>query len=245
VRDAGSLGAETREDTVSRTFTDAKFDEAYRTHHGGVHRYVLRLVDDAAIADELAQDAFVRAYQAWDGFRGEASVRTWLFRIARNVSLDYLRSPRSRDRVQSLLAYPGQGGDQFSDAGTTPGGSETGLGVAETVRQAEMSDCVRQFMAELPETLQTPLILHDLEGFTNAEIADLLHCSLAAAKMRLHRARRRLQLLVEQRCDLFHDERDVLSCLPGSPDRPTPPGPASVPPMSGPTPTAMDGRDSV
>ncbi len=222
MRNAGSLDATTREDTVSRTATDTNFDDAYRSHYAGVHRYVFRLVDDAAIADELAQDAFLKAYRAWDGFRGEASIRTWLYRIARNVALDYLRSPRSRDRVNSLLADSAPSGDHMPEQGAGLDGSEPQLGVAETVRQAEMTSCVQKFITELPETLQTPLILHDLEGFTNAEIADLLDCSLPAAKMRLHRARRLLQQLVEERCDLFHDERDVLSCLPGSPRAPNP-----------------------
>ena len=77
-----------------------------------------------------------------------------------------------------------------------------------------MTECVQQFVLSLPETLRTPLILHDMEGFTNGEIAQVVGCSLSAAKMRLHRARERLRRMMDERCDIFHDERNVLSCLP-------------------------------
>ena len=81
-----------------------------------------------------------------------------------------------------------------------------------------MTDCVQQFVLSLPETLRTPLILHDMQGLTNAEIAQVLSCSIEAAKMRLHRARGELRKMMEQRCDLFHDERNVLACLPAPPE---------------------------
>jgi RNA polymerase sigma-70 factor (ECF subfamily) len=80
-----------------------------------------------------------------------------------------------------------------------------------------MTDCVQRFVLSLPETLRTPLILHDMEGLTNAQIAQVVGVSLEAAKMRLHRARARLRQMMEERCDLFYDERNVLSCLPLGP----------------------------
>ncbi|MCP5034997.1 MAG: RNA polymerase sigma factor [Actinomycetia bacterium] len=199
---------------------ETDFDLAYRTHYAGVHRFVFRLVDDAALADELAQDTFLKAYRAWEGFRGEASVRTWLFRIARNTSLDHLRSPRSR--THAIEGTTGHEGAEPADRWTSLAGADPELGVAASVRRIEMTACVRDFVDDLPETLRTPLILHDLEGFSNAEIADLLECSLAAAKMRLHRARRELRQLVDNNCDLFYDERNVLSCLPGPPETSAP-----------------------
>ncbi len=199
---------------------EADFDLAYRTHYTGVRRFVFRLVDDPTVADELTQDTFLKAYRHWDGFRGEASVKTWLFRVARNTSLDHLRSPRHRARVI-------EGRARSEDNDPTDGeiavpGADPSPDLAASVRRIEMTACVRDYIDDLPETLRTPLILHDLEGFTNAEIADLLECSLAAAKMRLHRARGKLRQLVDERCDVFHDERNVLSCLPGPQERSIP-----------------------
>lgn len=98
-------------------------------------------------------------------------------------------------------------------------GKEPFPSVEQAARQAEMSDCVQQFVLTLPESLRTPLILHDMEGLTNAEIAQVLGCSLEAAKMRLHRGRAKLRKMMDENCDLFHDERNVLSCLPVAPNR--------------------------
>jgi len=184
-------------------------DSLYRAHFSDVHRFVFHFVQNAALADELAQDTFLKAYEAWGSFRGEAPERIWLLRIARNVCLDYLRSPRARQAKAASL-------DKAAETGT-PTGCEPPLTVEQTARQAEMTECVQQFVLSLPETLRTPLILHDMEGLTNAQIAQVLSVSLEAAKMRLHRARARLRLMMEQRCDLFYDERNVLSCLPLGP----------------------------
>ena len=184
-------------------------DSLYRTHFSGVHRFIFHFVQNAALADELAQDVFLKAYEAWGSFRGEAPERIWLLRIARNVCLDYLRSPRARHAKAAPL-------DEGAEITVAPG-CEPPLTVEQAARQAEMTDCVRQFVLSLPETLRTPLILHDMEGLTNTQIAQVLGVSLEAAKMRLHRARARLRGMMEERCDLFYDERNVLSCLPGGP----------------------------
>ena len=189
-------------------------DPLYRAHFSDVHRFVFHFVQNPALADELTQDAFLKAYEAWGSFRGEAPERIWLLRIARNVCLDYLRSPRAR---QAKAVPLDEGGEM-----TAAPGCQQPLTVEQAARQAEMTDCVQQFVLSLPETLRTPLILHDMEGLTNAQIAQVLSVSLEAAKMRLHRARVRLRQMMEERCDLFYDERNVLSCLPlgpaGSPE---------------------------
>ena len=197
----------------------SEFDSLYRTHHADVHRFVFRFVQDASLADELTQDAFLRAYEGRGRFRGEAPERIWLFRVARNVCLDYLRSPRSRARSTASLDQA-QAQGQEADSQITPmAGREPPPTVEQAARQAEMSECVQQFVLSLSETLRTPLILHDMHGLTNAEIAQVTDCSVEAAKMRLHRARTQLRKMMDENCDLFHDERNVFSCLPVTPDR--------------------------
>jgi RNA polymerase sigma-70 factor (ECF subfamily) len=202
------------------------FESLYQDHHAGVYRFIFGFVQNAAIADELAQDVFIKAYRARETFRGEASPRVWLIRIARNVCLDWLRSPRSREARNSSL-------EQAMDQGLEPdhrvfGDSEPELTVEQQARIDEMSSCVQDFITTLPEILRTPLVLHDTQGYTNKEVASVLECSVEAAKMRLHRARRRLKQMMEENCDLFGDERNVLSCLPIAPDR-------GVPALSGAT----------
>ena len=196
------------------------FESLYRDHFSSVHRFVYQYVHNAAIADELTQDAFLKALKGWAAYRGEAPERVWLLRIARNVCLDYLREPRSQRAaaasIDSLLEEQAEARMMFA-------AREESLSVEDSVRLAQMTDCVQDFVHSLAESLRTPLILHDIEGLTNGEIAEVLGCSVEAAKMRLHRARAKLKEMMEERCDLFHDERNVLSCLPA------PPKPAFVP----------------
>ncbi len=197
------------------TSTPGDFDPVYREHVADVRRFVYQFVQDAAVAEELAQDAFVRALGAWGSYRGDAPVRIWLLRIARNVCLDYVRSPRARVDAAAPLDVVTDAGDEpraFADA------RAGALSLEQRAVQSEMTDCVQQFVLSLPETFRTPLILHDMQGLTNEQIAQVLDCSLQAAKMRLHRARGKLREMMEQRCDLFHDERNVLSCLPAPPE---------------------------
>ena len=155
---------------------ETSFESAYETHFRDVRRFVWRFVQDPSAADELTHDAFLRAYEAWQGFRGDAPELIWLLQIARSVCLDYIRSPRSRTRaVVSLDAARERAGGEASALDSLgPAGREPPAGVEETARRDEMTECVQQFVLSLPETLRTPLILHDMEGFTNGEIAQVV-----------------------------------------------------------------------
>ena len=75
-----------------------------------------------------------------------------------------------------------------------------------------MGSCVRQYIEDLPDSYRAVILLHDLEGLTNPEIADLLGISLATAKIRLHRARNRLREALGDGCSFSRDDRDVLVC---------------------------------
>lgn len=202
---------------MAPNLSSSDFETVYRAHFATVRRFAYHLVQDDGLADELSQDSFVRALHQWDNFRGEAPVQVWLLRIARNVCLDYLRSPRSRVAKFSSLE-PGTAADEDIAVSLAAAG-EPPPPVEQAARQAEMAECVQAFVFSLPETLRTPLLLHETHGLTAPEIAQVLGCSLQAAKMRLHRARGQLKQMMEERCDLFHDERNVLSCLPGPAER--------------------------
>jgi len=76
----------------------------------------------------------------------------------------------------------------------------------------EMSTCVRGVIDSLPGDYRTALVLHDLEGLTAAQVADVAGCSLATAKIRIHRARRRLKDALEDECRFYRDEDDVFRC---------------------------------
>jgi RNA polymerase sigma-70 factor (ECF subfamily) len=80
------------------------------------------------------------------------------------------------------------------------------------VEQREMSSCVQDYLETLPDDYRAVILLHDLEGLTNPEIATMLGCSLATAKIRLHRARKKLKEALDNACRFIRDERDVFVC---------------------------------
>ena len=84
----------------------------------------------------------------------------------------------------------------------------------QVAAQSEMSDCVQGFIGRLPATYRTVLVLHDLQGLKNREIAEVLDCSLDTVKIRLHRARKKLRASLNVGCDFAHDERNVFVCEP-------------------------------
>ena len=140
------------------------FDLAYRANYAGVHRFVFRLVGDNTLADDLTQDTFVKAYRAWDSFRVESSIRTWLYRIARNVCLDYLRSPEDASRP----ARPRRVQQRRTRQTTRvfAGRSEN----ASPPRQAQAATDGRTTMRPVPRQTQRALLSPRLDRHNHAAI---------------------------------------------------------------------------
>ncbi|UCE25265.1 MAG: RNA polymerase sigma factor, partial [Candidatus Zixiibacteriota bacterium] len=84
--------------------------------------------------------------------------------------------------------------------------------------QSDMSTCVERFIQRLPSSYRAVLVLHDLQGLKNREIAEVLNCSLSTVKIRLHRARNKLREALNAGCDFTHDERNVFVCEPKAED---------------------------
>lgn len=194
-----------------------EFRQIHETFHPKVLRYLARLVGEDQ-AEDVAQAVMLKVSEGLRDFRGEASLSTWIYRIATNAALDKLRSAGSRqadaqDDPQALDAD----GEINSDEGS---GLEARTPSAEaTAIREEMNACIRGFIERLPENYRTVMVLSELEGFKNAEIAGIVGTRLETVKIRLHRARERLRRELEAGCSFHHDERDELAC-----DRKLPPG---------------------
>jgi len=171
-------------------------------------RYVLSICHDHAMAEDLVQETFLKAHKSRDSLTDESRALSWLYRIATNVCHDRYRrdgawgKPRSRD-VETL-----------------DGAEQDNLVMADEPRldkaleQEEMSSCVQSYLAALPDSYRAVILFHDAEGMTNQEIATMLGVSLAAAKIRLHRAREKLREALSRACSFSSDERGVLICDP-------------------------------
>ena len=181
----------------------AEFDRIYAEHHARILRYLTRMVG-AQDAEDLAQEVFIRAARSYDDFRHEAKIETWLYRIATHVAVDRLRGTASRR--ETLL------GQELDEVAAD--GRETGSTLEEKTLRRAANECIRNVIYGLPENYRTPLILSELEGFTNREIAEIMDVSLDTVKIRLHRAKEQLKQALLDACQFSRDERNELTCDP-------------------------------
>ena len=147
------------------------FDEIVARHKRAVYSTARRLLGSHEDADEAAQIAFVRAWQALDGFRGESSLRTWLVRIVLNVSKNL------RARARPLDGLEGQ--EQLAD---------TRAGSDELLRRRELRARVRRAVDRLPPRQREVVILKVFSEMTHREVAEILELSVGAVKAHLHQA---------------------------------------------------------
>jgi len=151
----------------------AAFEALYRRHVGRVHGVIVRLVGGhGARAEDLTQEAFVRAWQALPAFRFEAAFSTWLHRLAVNTALMELRSRRSRPQ------------DDGDDEALETIGSADSAGHATA-----LSLDLERAVATLPPRARAVLVLYDIEGWKHEEIATELGMAIGSSKAQLHRAR--------------------------------------------------------
>ena len=184
-----------------------------------VQRHLLAMVRDKALAEDLTQDTYARALERIDQLRDPQAALAWLYRIATTVALDRLRQRRPSTMPLDTVAPVGDEAEQAAGRERPPSLLEGAL------ESSEMSACVQGYLAALPDDYRIALLLHDAHGLSNPEIAELLGCSLATAKIRVHRARARLRETLNSACSFEIDQRGVLVCEPraethGSEDRP-------------------------
>ncbi len=155
-------------------------------------RRILRHPDDA---NDAVQEAFLQAFRAIGRFEGDSKLSTWLHRITVNTCLLRLRHARRRPEAALGETFPGVDEPVGHSAGAAAG---DGPGdVLERMERDEIAQVVREAIERLPDNLRVVLTLRDLEGRPTAETAKVLGIRSEAAKMRLHRARQALRMLLE------------------------------------------------
>jgi RNA polymerase sigma-70 factor (ECF subfamily) len=154
------------------------FGELVRRHQDFVYGAALRVVRNPVLAQDIAQEAFVRAHRGLPDFRGQAQVRSWLYRISTNLALN---------AVQRRKEYP------IEDLPDRP---ETDDPESNAVNRALGEDLV-EAIAELPDKLKRPLVLREFEGLSYEEIASALELPLNTVRTRILRARRTLRERME------------------------------------------------
>lgn len=165
---------------------------------GPVLRYLERYVGDHAVAEDLRQETLARIATGFSAFAGRSSIKTWAISIANRVAADYFRHPDRRTRIVELTEA------------LEP--EDPALEIGDRAIEYEMNACVRQVIDSLPETFRSALILHDLEELGVAETARICECTLATAKIRIHRARQRLKEALQKECVFYRDGESVYRC---------------------------------
>ena len=171
------MGDEGLVERARRGDVDA-FEQLYRLHAGRVYALCLRLAADPVVARELTQDTFVRAWEALPRFRADASLTTWLHRIAVNAMLERRRGERRRSARVTLV-------DDEEDGEAAIAGVVVAPDVATAID-------LQRAIAALPPGVRRAFVLHDVEGYTHEEIATMTGLAAGTLRAQLHRARQLL-----------------------------------------------------
>jgi RNA polymerase sigma-70 factor (ECF subfamily) len=168
------------------------------SHRRAVRGFVLKLVGDETLAEDLTQETFVRIQRAASPYRGEASPRSWLCAIALNVVCDHFRAvartPESTSDTETLHAMASESE-----------GAELG------VLKKKMSNCIGDYLIRLPQPQSEVAALHDMAGLTHKEIAAQLDISANNARVLLHRGRAAFRKILEKHCVLSLG-KDAIPC---------------------------------
>ncbi len=174
------------------------FDELVRRYQSKVYTVAFRFMGNHADAGDLAQEAFIRVFQALASFRGDSSFATWIYRIASNVCRDELRKQQRQKKVSldEMIAYGGVS-PLLVDGDPSP---------QEQLERSELKDQVQRHLNELSGDHRLILVMRDIQGMPYDEIASALDCSVGTIKSRLSRARQALKRKILDKRELYKDE---------------------------------------
>jgi RNA polymerase sigma-70 factor, ECF subfamily len=159
------------------------FDLLVSKYQRKIFRLLSRLIRDSAEVEDVAQEAFVKAYRALPNFRGESAFYTWLYRIAINTAKNYLVSQGRR--VPTTTEADIEEAETFDD-----GERLRDLNTPESMlRTKQVAEAVNRAIDRLPEDLRTAIVLREIEGLSYEEIAESMNCPIGTVRSRIFRAR--------------------------------------------------------
>ncbi len=159
------------------------FDLLVLKYQRKIMRLLSRMIRDQSEIEDVAQEAFIKAYRALPQFRGESAFYTWLYRIAINTARNWLASNKRRPSAPS--SYESEDGETFDETdnltdNTTPESELASRQIAQTVNKA---------IEDLPEDLRNAIVLREIEGMSYEDIAQSMNCPIGTVRSRIFRAR--------------------------------------------------------
>ena len=161
------------------------FEPLMAAYEKNVYNLALRMTGNAQDAEDMTQEAFLKAYSSLDSFRGDSKFSVWLYRIVSNVCLDHLRRKSRRPAVS--LSMEDEGGEDVQlDLPDTSQSPE------ELLEKKLTREAVQRGLAQLPEDARQILLLREIQGLSYEEIGEALHLEAGTVKSRIFRARKKL-----------------------------------------------------
>ena len=179
----------------------AAFDLLVGKYQRKIFRLLSRLIRDSAEIEDVAQEAFIKAYRALPNFRGDSAFYTWLYRIAINTAKNYLvsqgrRAPTSTETdIEDAETF--DDGDHLRDLNTPD----------SMLLTKEVAEAVNRAIDQLPEDLRTAIVLRELEGLSYEEIAESMQCPIGTVRSRIFRAREAIAQELRPILDTAKDKR--------------------------------------
>ena len=162
---------------------EAGFNYLVGKYHRAMNNFLYRMVHNQAVAEELAQEVFLRVYRSRESYRAEAKFTTWLYRIATNLAVNHARDTRHERSAQTVyLDAPDE------ESGTTPDVADDAPSVEQGLLRDERMAAIRAHVMALPERQRMAVLMHKYQGMDYRQIGDVLKLSESATKSLLFRA---------------------------------------------------------
>jgi RNA polymerase sigma-70 factor (ECF subfamily) len=173
------------------------FEMLIREHERKAFNIAYRFLKNADDAEDITQEAFLRAFRSIKKFKGQSSFSTWLYRIINNTCIDFVRAKQNKitDSIDKTIQY-----DNEELELQIPGDQNDPVDMAET---AEISQLMQSMLALLPDDQKMAIILRDIQGFSYQEISEITGVGMGTVKSRINRGRMALKELIQKNGELF------------------------------------------
>jgi len=163
---------------------DAAYDELVRTYNSSIYHVAYRMLGNSADASDAVQDTFLKVFRNVETFRGDSSLKTWIFRIGLSEILNRLRWWKRRHRLSTVSMD-----DDHNGKGRTLCIADVAPSPHQSLESKEQEVAIQQALSRLSADHRSIVVLRDIEGFSYTEIAEVLGISVGTVKSRLARAR--------------------------------------------------------